>query len=286
MLASALFVFLSATAVLASVSKVPGLLSTTRVCGTTISNEEITAAEKDFESNKASQSLMEMEKGIGSVTVPVHFHVISEDGTPQGGNLTVGTITDQMNVLNDGFAHTGLSFKLVDVTRTVNADWFNNVGPYTTQQTAMKKSLRKGCAAELNLYSVGFTSSQLLGYTTFPFSYSKNPKDDGVVFLYSSVPGGTAEPFNEGKTVTHEVGHWVGLYHTFQGGCEGSGDFVRDTPAEAGPAFGCPIGSDTCSSSGVDPIHNYMDYSDDSCMNQFTHGQIRRLTSQFVIYRS
>ncbi|KAH9007116.1 Metalloprotease [Lactarius hatsudake] len=284
MLASALSVFLSATAVLASVTKVPGLLSTTRGCGTTISKEEMAAAEKDFESNKASQALM--EEGIGSVTVPVHFHVISEDGTPQGGNLTVDSIIDQMKALNDGFAHSGLSFKLVDVTRTVNADWFNNVGPNTTQQTLMKKSLRKGGAADLNLYSVGFGGSGLLGYTTFPFSYSKKPKDDGVVFLYSSVPGGAAEPFNEGKTVTHEVGHWVGLYHTFQGGCEGSGDFVRDTPAEASPAFGCPIGRDTCSSSGVDPIHNYMDYSDDSCMNQFTPGQIRRLSSQFAIYRS
>ncbi|KAH9180002.1 Metalloprotease [Lactarius sanguifluus] len=284
MLASALSVFLGATAVLASVTKVPGLLSSTRGCGTTISKEEIVAAEKDFESNKASQPLT--EKGIGSVTVPVHFHVISEDGTPQGGNLTVDSITDQMNVLNEGFAHSGLSFKLMDVTRTVNADWFNNVSFNTTQQTLMKRSLRKGGPADLNLYSVGFNSTPLLGYTTFPFSYSTNPKDDGVVFLYSSVPGGTTEPFNEGKTVTHEVGHWVGLYHTFQGGCEGQGDYVGDTPAEASSALGCPIGSNTCSSSGIDPIHNYMDYSDDSCMNQFTPGQIRRLSSQFVIYRS
>ncbi|KAH8999404.1 Metalloprotease [Lactarius akahatsu] len=284
MLASALSVFLSATAVLASVTKVPGLSSSTRGCGTTISKEEIAAAEKDFESKKAFQPLA--ENGIGCVTVPVHFHVISEDGTPQGGNLTVDSIIDQVNVLNDGFAHSGLSFKLVDITRTVNADWFNNVDLHTTQETLMKRSLRKGGAADLNIYSVGFTDSPVLGYTTFPFSYSTNPKDDGVVFLYSSVPGGTAEPYNEGKTVTHEVGHWVGLYHTFQGGCGGSGDHVGDTPAEADPASGCPIGSDTCSSSGIDPIHNYMDYSDDSCMNQFTPGQIRRLLSQFVIYRS
>ncbi|KAH9062053.1 hypothetical protein EDB87DRAFT_1609070 [Lactarius vividus] len=189
-----------------------------------------------------------------------------------------------MNVLNNNFASTGLAFRLVGIDRTVNADWFNNAAPGTPQQTAMK-ALRRGGAADLNIYSVGFNSTDHLGYATFPFDYSSNPQDDGVVFRYSSVPGGTAAPYNQGKTVTHEVGHWVGLFHTFQGGCNGDGDFVKDTPAEASPAFGCPTGRDTCSSSGVDPIHNFMDYSDDSCLTQFTRGQFERLRGMLAQYR-
>ncbi|KAF3910359.1 Ulilysin [Dactylellina cionopaga] len=102
---------------------------------------------------------------------------------------------------------------------------------------------------------------------------------DGCQVSPTTVPGGTIAQANMGATLTHEAGHWFGLFHTFEGGCEG-GDLVDDTPAQANATSGCPAGKDTCTGPqypGVDPIHNYMDYSDDSCMTEFTPGQAARV---------
>ena len=216
-------------------------------------------------------------------TIPVYFHVINSGTSVSQGNITDAMITSQMNVLNAAYAPWGWQFNLVSVTRTTNTTWYNDC--YGNSESAMKNALRQGSADDLNVYTCN-PSGGILGWATFPSSYSSQPKMDGIVLLHSSLPGGTAAPYNLGDTATHEVGHWMGLYHTFQGGCNGNGDYVSDTPAERSAAYGCPTGRDSCrNKAGIDPITNFMDYTDDSCMDRFSAGQDARMDSLFTTYR-
>ena len=192
-------------------------------------------------------------------------------------------ISNQIRVLNQAYAPHDIAFTLAGTDYTVNSNWANDYN-----ELAMKKALRKGTYKDLNIY-IQKSLGGALGYCYFPTSVSTGSNSfyyDGCSWVFNTVPGGSLNNYNLGHTGTHEVGHWFGLYHTFQGGCSGNGDYVSDTPAEASPAYQCPTGRNTCSSTGVDPIHNFMDYTYDSCMYQFTSGQASRMLSAWNTYRA
>jgi hypothetical protein len=227
------------------------------------------------------------------ITIPVVWHIISEDGTRAGGNVPRSMIDAQMNVLNQAFGgYTGgaasrFQFKIRDINRIINPRWSpilpQDDYPDESTEFEMKKALRVGGANVLNIYA-GNIEETLLGWAYYP--ERKLKFYDGVVMLGESMPGGTAAPYNEGDTATHEVGHWLNLLHTFEQGCTNEGDKVKDTPLEESPAFQCPVGRDTCEAPGQDPIHNFMDYTWDNCMYQFTAGQITRMHRAWNAFRA
>ncbi|QRN98663.1 zinc metalloprotease [Archangium violaceum] len=248
-----------------------------RGCATPdLSAEEQSAVEMALAGRVKAQA-----RANGSVNINVYWHVIN-NGTTSAGNISDAQIASQISVLNSAYANTPFRFTLVSTDRTTNSQWYTCAGGACEKK--MKAALRKGGAGDLNIYSNNMGQG-LLGWATFPSSYASQPSMDGVVVLYSSLPGGSAAPYNEGDTLTHEAGHWLGLYHTFQGGCANPGDSVSDTAPEASAAFGCPSGRDTCSGGAVDPITNFMDYTDDSCMNTFSAGQNDRMDSLVITYR-
>lgn len=255
-----------------------------------LTEAEIAKREAEFAAAvKAARSRASARSSVQStITIPVVVHVIQENSTRAGGNVPDSMIHAQIDVLNrsysgaTGGAATPFRFELVRINRVVNPAWYPIIYGSSAERQ-MKAALREGGMETLNIYT-GELSDGLLGWATFP--QQKLNSSDGVVILAESMPGGTAGIYAEGDTATHEVGHWLNLYHTFQGGCKGKGDQVSDTPAEASPAYNCPVGRDTCSSPGADPIHNFMDYTQDSCMYEFTPGQAARMLDAWNAYRA
>lgn len=248
------------------------------------------------EASRLEAALAEFRRGLApsradpKTTISVYFHVINKGAGIENGDVPDGILAKQIDVLNRSFAgQTGgassrFTFTLAKTTRTTNAAWFT-MRKDSAEERAAKDALHVGDAKALNIY-VANPPGTILGWATWPWDYAGAPKMDGVVLKYTTLPGGTSVNFNEGDTGTHEVGHWLGVYHTFQGGCTAPGDYVDDTPFEASPATGCPTGRDTCPKHpGADPITNFMDYTYDTCMLLFTAGQVKRMEDLSSQYR-
>ena len=216
--------------------------------------------------------------------IDVYVHVIS-NGT--SGDVPDSQIRSQMDVLSGAFAGFGIFFNLVSTDRTVSASWSAAMTDGSVGEGQMKAALRRGTADDLNIYTTGVANGRL-GWSSFPWDYASNRMDDGVVVAYGTLPGGSTASYNLGDTAVREVGSWLGLLNTFQGGCNDrkGGDLVADTPAEKTPAYDCTEGRDTCRAPGTDPIHNFMDFSTDACRDHFTAGQGERMNQMFTLYRA
>ncbi len=232
--------------------------------------------------------------------ITVVFHILRDSNG--SGNVTDARCHSQIDILNEDFQamagtlgapgyDTMVQFKLATVdpsgnattgiNRHLNSTWHNDGGGYYN-------SLAWDPHNYLNIYCN--EASGALGYVPYlPQNGSPGSNSDRVVAYWAAVGRNApiGPPYNQGRTVTHEVGHYLGLHHTFNGGCGGgncytSGDRICDTNPEANPNFSCG-NSSSCGNS--DPISNYMDYTDDVCMNEYTLEQTRRIRCTLQHYR-
>lgn len=241
------------------------------------------------------------EPGNGLLRIPVVVHVIQNSGGT--GFISASRVRSQIDVMNEDFraiagsngangSDAQIEFFLATedengnpttgITYSTNNTWFNDGGGYYN-------TLAWDTNRYLNIYTN--SASGALGYVPdLPQGGIAGSNADRVVVLYSTF-GRNAPfvPFHLGRTTTHEVGHYFGLYHTFVGGCASAsgcstnGDRICDTNPESSPTFGCPGSRTSC---GVQaPKDNYMDYSYDICMENFTHDQINRMRCTIEHYR-
>jgi hypothetical protein len=253
--------------------------------------------------------------GALNITIPVVVHVVLPDPNAvtisqierQLQRLTIDFLGDNPDSTNLNSAwqsirgRSGIKFVLAKrdpnggctdgVTRTVTTS-----APFPTSPTASSKNIKRTAQGGkdgwdytkyLNMW-VGDIEGGVLGFATFPTLTSYPAADQGVVvgapyFGEAATACGVADTYGLGRTLTHEVGHYFNLFHTFQGGCNGTGDGVADTPPVSAPFYGCATGvisSTLCTGSPNPPgvmYQNYMDYSDDACLTMFTVGQVTRM---------
>ncbi|KAL1968767.1 hypothetical protein VTN77DRAFT_1593 [Rasamsonia byssochlamydoides] len=285
-------------------------------CGTGAPSELLRAEHKRLSSIEVQRVKGDdgSRETLSPIQIDTWFHIVSTND--QVDLVTDDMIMSQFSYLQRAYANTSISYKLVGVDRSINDTWARN-----GDDLGMKRTLRKGTYRTLNIYfqtdlqvspgssisarddnnnnSIGTFpmspqfASNLLGFCTLPnpkINASSPPADyieDGCNILAATMPGGSIAHYNLGGTTIHEVGHWNGLLHTFQGEtCDSDGDYIPDTPFQSVPTDGCPATKDSCPNSpGLDAIHNFMDYSSDDCYQGFTNDQASRMRNMWSLMR-
>ncbi|KAJ5661628.1 uncharacterized protein N7477_009244 [Penicillium maclennaniae] len=245
----------------------------------------------------------------GPIEIDTWFHIVASQA--ESGQVSNDMINSQISILQDAYEDASIHFRLQGVTRHVNDVWARN-----EDEVAMKTALRRGSYRTLNVYfqtdlqaspgdagradhrgalTSNDLSSSVLGFCTLPdpsvnaTSARADYIKDGCNVLAKTMPGGSLDLYNRGGTAIHEIGHWNGLLHTFQGescSSDNLGDYIADTAQQSTPTDGCPARKDSCPDSpGLDPVHNFMDYSSDVCYESFTPGQTQRMRRMWASMR-
>ncbi|MFN8238143.1 MAG: GEVED domain-containing protein [Chitinophagales bacterium] len=239
-----------------------------------------------------------------TVTIPVVFHVVYNTAAQ---NVSDAMIQNQLAVLNADYGgtntdianlpsafssikagNTGIQFCLAQRDPSGNATTgIVRKSTTTTSFTSDDKVKSSSTGGDnawdatkyLNIWICNLGGG-LLGYAQFPGGAAST---DGVVILYSSLPGGSSAPYDKGRTMTHEVGHWLNLRHIW-GDASCGNDLVSDTPTQSTSNYGCPAFPHVTCSNGPngDLFMNYMDYTDDACMYMFSAGQSTRMNALFA----
>lgn len=224
--------------------------------------------------------------------VPLYFHVIQ---MPTGeGHVSEDQIEEQVRVLNQAFKKLKVRFELAGVEHVVRKQWFKKCFPVKNDGVTPSRAyfkmtdrlaIRPGKTVNVYTCRPKMGPTEFQGFGVFPWILAQESPYNAILLHHLAMPFGMS-PVSEGDTGVHEVGHYFGLLHTFENGCVPPGDHINDTPYEAEPAFGCPEGRDTCPEDpGLDPVHNYMDYSDDFCRDEFTKRQRNMMKSMLRTFR-
>lgn len=226
-----------------------------------------------------SQSISEALRAFDSVTIPAIVHIV-KDEDESNINEAEGKEQEQIDVLNNAFIDNdmGFTFELKAIRTHVSSKFWNEPCPRCKgydSTSPMAKSTREGDGDTLNIW---FNNGPPFGFAMMGSPFGYDDFMDGVVVKHTTIYGGSNERKNLGTLLVHEVGHWLGLDHTFSGySCSGDGDGVSDTAPQKNPTHTCSSEIsevDTCPDDDFpDPVHNYMNYVDDPCMHSFTPGQ-------------